>query len=209
MRHVIVWIISSGIVGAAFHALGWMTLSASLVVSLFGAMILLRLGPLWAIPPLAFVAAGSLLSENTPRDAFQVLANGLVAVGFALIGDVGGYMTALSVAFGDTVATEVGTRFSKTARPITDLRKVVPAGTSGGVSVVGTSAGIATILALSLYARLFGEPLAPILIGSTVGFIADSLIGAACEGRWKIFNNDLTNFLATLIGGTVYLLLRV
>ncbi len=107
---------------------------------------------------------------------------------------------ALSEAAADTVSSEVGQAFGESPRLITSWRSV-PAGTDGGVSLIGTTAGAAAAGIVSSVCLLGGFlPLRwlAISIGAAVlGMIADSFLGAGLERRGLV-NNDLVNFLGTL-----------
>jgi len=110
---------------------------------------------------------------------------------------------ALTVGFSDTVATEIGTRLSPEAYLITGFKRV-PGGTSGAVSVPGTVAGLITIVLMSLFLLIENSGnLLLFLLSSVVGLFVDSLVGATVESR-GIFNNDMTNFTATLVGAVLY-----
>ncbi len=189
-------------------AFGWITPGAALMVFFMGTVVILRLGWFWTLPPVLFLAVGSLLSggRRARRDALQVLANGGMATLWALLAEPGAYLTALTVGFADTVATEVGTRLSPRAYLITDLRKVPP-GTSGGVSLPGTLAGLGAALLMLTFLILsgVGHPI-PFLLSATVGLFSDSLIGATLESR-GLFGNNATNFLSTATGSFLYFLL--
>ena len=78
---------------------------------------------------------------------------------------------------------------------ITDLRKVVPAGTSGGISILGELATLFGALVIGIVAgllRMTGNPGWPVnvLIGTTilgglVGCSIDSVIGATVQGIYR------------------------
>ena len=142
------------------------------------------------------------------RKASQVLANLGVATACAASSIVSHNRTvfllamaaALSEAAADTVSSEVGQAFGEEARLVTTWR-AVPAGTDGGVSLTGRTAGIAAAGVVSSVCFLGGlVPLQwlAISIGAAVlGMIADSFLGAGLE-RHGLVNNDLVNFLGTL-----------
>ncbi len=193
------------LVGIGALVMGWLTPAAAFAVAVMGIVVIWRLGWFWAIPPVLFLGVGSLLSggRKGKRNLFQILANGGVATLFALLGDYGAYLVALTVGFSDTVATEIGTRLSPEAYLITGFKRV-PRGTSGAVSVPGTVAGLITILAMSLFLLMENAGnLSLFIASSAVGLFADSLLGATVESR-GIFNNDATNFAATLVGAVLY-----
>jgi uncharacterized protein (TIGR00297 family) len=150
--------------------------------------------------------------RKTGRKASQVVANlGVAAVCAAvhyahskfMASDVEifslGMVAAFSEAAADTVSSELG-QIQECARLITTW-KMVPPGTDGGVSPVGTLAGIlgaALVAGTCLLVRLV--PLRGALVGiaaATIGMLADSLLGALFERRGAL-NNDAVNFLGTL-----------
>ena len=119
-------------------------------------------GLVWTVPLLTFYLLSSILSKlgrkrkakfdlvfekGSQRDAGQVYANGGVAwimmVIFSLTNNpyiFFAYLGTLAAVQADTWATEVGTMWPNAkARLITTFRNV-PVGTSGGVSIPGTSA---------------------------------------------------------------------
>ncbi|OLS21966.1 MAG: hypothetical protein HeimC3_33120 [Candidatus Heimdallarchaeota archaeon LC_3] len=95
-------------------------------------------------------------SKTNQRDVWQVLANNLGFVLFAflhfyfidqsLINVFSSFsiaaFTYLAVMNADTWATEIGIISNKDAHYILNLRKKVPSGTSGGVSISGTISGL-------------------------------------------------------------------
>ena len=152
-------------------------------------------------------------AENkTGRKASQVLANLSVAAVCALLhllhpkfGAHGnevfslGMVSAFSEAAADTVSSELG-QLQNHARLITSWQKV-PAGTDGGVSPLGTIAGISAALLVSVVCSVlklvsvYGRALAASV--AVIGMLADSLLGALFERR-GLLNNDAVNFLGTL-----------
>ena len=143
------------------------------------------------------------------RTAWQVLANLAVAAGCAGLSAIAHskavflltVSAALAEAAADTVSSEVGQARSADARLISNWA-VVPAGTNGGVSWMGTVAGVAAGAFVSLVSVMTG--LIPLkwlgisIAGAVAGMIADSFLGALLEQR-KLLNNDAVNFLGTLI----------
>jgi uncharacterized protein (TIGR00297 family) len=148
------------------------------------------------------------------RRASQVLANlsvaTVAAVGYAIYGRPAlalAVATALSEAAADTVSSEIGQATGSNPRLITNW-KVVPVGTDGGVTLVGTMAGVMAAVLISAVSGMSGLiPWNWFGIGvaaAVAGMIADSFLGAWLERR-KLLNNDLVNFLGTLIAATVAL----
>ena len=136
-------------------------------------------------------------SKGHERDAGQVFGNGGVATFFALMHGVVpaalwpwlGFAAALAAVNADTWATELGVLNPHPPRMITDLRKVVEKGTSGGVSLVGTAsalAGSALIATLAVIFPATGLSLttghwALITFAGLAGSLFDSLLGATVQ----------------------------
>jgi uncharacterized protein (TIGR00297 family) len=155
-------------------------------------------------------------AEKGGRTASQVLANlgvaTVAAVLFAVYGKSGFLLAmaaALSEAAADTVSSEIGQAVGTNPRLITNW-KLVPAGTDGGVTFAGTVAGVIAALLICAVCGVTGLlswRSADIVIGAAVaGMIADSVLGAWLERR-KILNNDLVNFLGTLVAAGIALAL--
>ena len=136
---------------------------AALVV---GTVIFVLGGFRWAILLLTFFITSSGLSQafkerkrdanekyakGGRRDAGQVFGNGGIPTLFAALHFFFpeaawpwlGFAASLAAVNADTWATELGVLNPTSPRLITDLRKVVEKGTSGGVSWVGTFASLA------------------------------------------------------------------
>ncbi len=146
------------------------------------------------------------------RRASQVLANLGVATGaavlFTIYGKAGFLLAtaaALSEAAADTVSSEIGQAVGANPRLITTW-KIVPAGTDGGVTVAGTLAGVmaaAVVGVVCVVTELMPWKWFGIAVGAaTVGMVADSFLGAWLERR-GLLNNDLVNFLGTLIAAGI------
>lgn len=108
-------------------------------------------------------------------------------------------LAALSEAAADTVSSEVGQVMGGRPRMITTLRAVEP-GIDGGISLVGTLAGVAAAAIVSLAGTLaLRGDLRMFWIsgaGGLFGLLFDSFLGATFERRGWI-NNDVVNFLST------------
>ncbi len=164
----------------------------------------------WAILLLTFFITSSGLSrtfkerkreanekyaKGGQRDAGQVFGNGGIATLFATLHFVFpeatwpwlGFAASLAAVNADTWATELGVLNPTPPRLITDLRKVVEKGTSGGVSWVGMLASLAGAGIIGLLAAL----LSPIgidwsiflwvTIAGLLGSLFDSLLGATVQ----------------------------
>lgn len=150
------------------------------------------------------------------RNAAQVLANlgvaGICAMASGATGRsifVLGMVGSLAEAAGDTVSSELGRACSEKARLITTWQAVA-AGTSGGVSIVGSACGVATVVLISLAAAgmglLPGKWLAVSSLAATVGMIVDSILGATLEKK-KLLDNNRVNFLSTLAAALIAMVL--
>ena len=144
------------------------------------------------------------------RNAAQVLANLAVAACcaalFALVGVPAlliAASAALSEAAADTVSSEVGQVGAATARLITTFEPV-PAGTDGGVTFLGSIAGLLAAAIVSLVASVSGvlpSRMFLVSVGAAMaGMFADSLLGAVMERR-KLLNNEAVNLLGTMVAG--------
>ncbi len=126
------------------------------------------------------------------RTALQVLANlavaGACAAAYGLLGRNAALLAALAAALSeaaaDTVSSELGQATSDQARLITNWQKV-PAGTDGGITWLGTLAGVGTAILISLACFVAGLlPARWIVIpaaAGTAGMLADSFLGALLE----------------------------
>jgi len=138
-------------------------------------------------------------SKGSQRDLWQALANGGVAalcIGLYTLTDQPAWWaaaaTALAAANADTWATELGV-LSKTPPRLITNNRVVEAGTSGGISMLGTSAAFsgAVLIALTgLFAVIFDPSLAPLrsvplvpllTFAGLFGSLFDSLLGATVQ----------------------------
>jgi uncharacterized protein (TIGR00297 family) len=132
----------------------------------------------------------------------NVAANGVIAGLLVLLTPLfprelllAAFLGAVATANADTLATEIGLLNPTDPRLITDLRKVVPAGTSGGVSVLGELAMLFGALLIGIAAGLLGMTGNPgwplgVLTGTAIiaglaGCSLDSVIGATVQGIYR------------------------
>ena len=182
----------------------WLTSSGQGAAFLLGVWVFGLGGWRWSLPLLAFFASSSLLSRGRKpsdgwrgRDARQVLANGLVPAGALALcfwwphGAWMAYTGALAVATADTWATEMGMQ-SQTWPWSLRLRRPVPPGTSGAVSLRGALASLAGAGFLGLWAAgLFPSTEGRLTTGLLVTLVGvlgaglDSLMGAFLQGRFR------------------------
>ncbi len=145
--------------------------------------------------------ANEKYAKGGERDAGQVLGNGGIAALLAALHFFYpeaawpwlGFAASLAAVNADTWATELGVLNPTAPRLITDLRKSVEKGTSGGVSAIGTlaalaGAGLIGLLAASLYPRSFLRPMQGffpvallVTLAGLLGSLFDSWLGATAQ----------------------------
>jgi len=167
----------------------------------------------WAILLLTFFITSSTLSrafkkrkqgldekfsKGHERDAGQVFGNGGIATAFAALHFFFpnepwpwlGFAAALAAVNADTWGTELGVLNPTSPRMITDLRKVVEKGTSGGISLIGTLAALAgSALIGILAASLLPVPdsvsiFIIVTLSGLAGALFDSFLGATVQAMY-------------------------
>jgi uncharacterized protein (TIGR00297 family) len=145
--------------------------------------------------------AADKFSKGSQRDIGQVAANGgvatLLALGYGLASSPtlcqllqAGYTGSLATANADTWATELGVLSTQPPRLITTGQRVA-AGTSGGITPLGTGAAALGAGALGLFSWLLHSdrkrhmslPLLALLSG-LAGSLCDSLLGAIVQATY-------------------------
>jgi len=148
-----------------------------------------RRGAANAIANTGFAAGAALLSQLSPSTAPWLIA----------------FTAALAAGGSDTVASEIGKAWGTRTFLVTSMAEVRP-GTSGGLSVEGTVAGLAAAVLIAAFAVVLGlivpRALLAVVIGATLGSIAESALGATLEAK-GILNNDTLNFLNTAIAAAI------
>jgi uncharacterized protein (TIGR00297 family) len=175
--------IAAALVGTASVAAGWGW--GALLVGYFVASTLLsRLGAEGKAR-----RTSAVVEKGGARDAVQVLANGGLFAALACVSSAAplagaAAAGALAAATADTWATEVGTLLNATPRSVRTGR-VVPPGTSGGMSLPGTLALAGGALAIAICARASGLEAATLAVvaGGVTGAMADTLLGATVQAR--------------------------
>ena len=174
------------------------------------------------------------------RDWIQVLANTLPALFsacFYFFTDETLWLTAAFAAFAaanaDTWASEIGVLSSK--KPVSILTgKPVPAGISGGITILGTissAGGALMIAAISMFAgSIYLAQAFIVLICGFFGSVVDSVLGAALQAKYKDseygflterpegntivaglawMNNDMVNLLSITSAGSAALVFQL
>jgi uncharacterized protein (TIGR00297 family) len=168
----------------------------------------------WAATRLGYrrkLALG-LAERREGRNGWQVLANLVVAalgsVAFSVNGNrvwLVAALAALSEAATDTVASEIGQFNSSEARLITTWKRV-PAGTDGGITILGSVIGLAAGLVITLVGAINGMVVqSRIWIPLSAGFagmLIDSVLGATLQRRGWISNQGV-NFFATVVAAVL------
>ena len=215
----------------------------------------------WAVLLLAFFITSSGLSrlfkkrkqgldekfsKGHERDAGQVFGNGGLATACALLHALypesslpwAGFAASLAAVNADTWATELGVLNPTPPRLITDLRKRVEKGTSGGISAFGTFASLMGSALIAFLASLLTDHWSlflPITLAGLFGSFFDSFLGATVQAMyycptdhketekhpfhtcgtptvhlrgWKWLNNDWVNFACGAFGVAISFLLK-
>ncbi len=186
-------------------------------------------GIVWTIPILTFFFLSSILSKvgkarkkkfdlifekGSQRDMGQVIANGGVGWILMLIYPFlpneswrdlfyFGYLGTMAAVQADTWATEIGTMI-RNPNPISIVNfKPVPAGTSGGITVIGTSGALlgAVVIAISgwlanmslVESAGFLKVLVVVSLAGLIGSLVDSYLGGTLQAQYyDEYRNKIT-----------------
>ena len=188
--------------------------SGAIAATVVGTIIFGLGGWQWAVLLLTFFVTSSGLSrafrkrkaglnekfsKGHERDAGQVLGNGGLATYFAALHAFYpesiipwiGFAASLAAVNADTWATELGVLNPTPPHMITDLRKRVERGTSGGISLVGTLASVSGAALIALLAVLLSPigTLSPayfflLTAAGLSGSLFDSFLGATAQAMY-------------------------
>jgi uncharacterized protein (TIGR00297 family) len=214
-------------VGAlVLHGTGWQ--GGAVLAAFFISSNLVSRVPSRVAPPV-------LDPKGDRRDLWQVYANGGAAAlgaGFGLMDSTLGIWlvtAALAAAAADTWATSIGIR-SRVLPRLPWSGRTVPAGSNGGMTVMGSAAGAAGALIVAATGAVAADIPVLLPLGTLIGFfgmVADSTLGALLQGRfrcpacdvaseWRVhrcgaattreggmawLNNDGVNLIATTLAG--------
>jgi len=255
--YVPVGLVLSAAIGLLAYRRGSLARSGVLGAVLTGTLHFGFGGLTWGLTLIAFFISSTLLgkfrahekesiarqyAKGGQRDFGQTLANGgagaALAVAFALHPTAwlfAAFVGATATVNADTWATELGPLSRRPPQLLTTGR-VVPPGTSGGVTVLGTAAALAGAMLIGFVAwglaALFGAGSVAAwvpLVGAIAGLggaLADSVLGATLQAQYqdatgavteqagvtrvrglRWMTNDAVNFLASLMGASIGALL--
>lgn len=217
------------ILGVIIYKKGILDFRGSIVALLMGITVAYLAGLTWLSLLIVFLFVGYLSTKykyskkstlnvaeanRGRRSATNVLANGLVPTLFVVLWYFNNnsamdpllraaYIAAIATVTGDTLSSELGV-FSKDGPYLITTFEKVPVGVDGGISPLGELVGITGALVIGISAWLVGladirVAMLAAVVGGTMGFHFDSLLGATFE-RVKLMDNATVNFLSTIVG---------
>lgn len=217
-------------VAAAGFAARTVSLSGALCGAGIGTTIFIATGwQGWLLLMLTFLLASitshmglerkTLLGIAEERGGRRGAANAVANTGVATVAAIMAVLTyardpaliafaaALAAGGSDTVASEIGKAWGRRTYLVPTFTRV-SAGTSGAISAEGTAAGLLAAFALAAAAAALElvpfTAIAAIVGGATAGAFVESALGATLEPH-GILNNDLLNFLNTVVAALVAL----
>lgn len=177
-------------------------------------------GIVWTIPILTFFFLSSILSKvgkarkkkfdlifekGSQRDMGQVIANGgvgwILMIAYPFLPNESwrdlfyfGYLGTMAAVQADTWATEIGTMI-RNPKPVSIVNfKPVPAGTSGGITVIGTSGAFLGAFIIAISGRLSNMSLVDstglvkvllvVSFAGLIGSLVDSYFGATLQAQY-------------------------
>ena len=234
------------------YAFRFLTLSGSVATCLLGCVVFGFGGWQWGVPIVTFFVLSSMLTrfgrrrkedaaalfeKSGTRDWGQVVSNGGIAGVLVVASSVLPshdlyplYLGCVAAVTADTWGTEIGTLSQ--GRTVSALTwKPVPPGTSGGISEMGTLAGVIGAAVIAATGYPWYEALRTggmVILAGVAGSFADSVLGATLQAQFTCVvcgkaterrihcgvptqhqrgmlrvNNDVVNLLCGLVGAAV------
>ncbi|MDW7726308.1 MAG: TIGR00297 family protein [Candidatus Methanoperedens sp.] len=212
-------------------------ISAMLSATLLGVVIIISSGLDWFFILLSFFLLGGVFTrykysyklargiaegKGGVRGYKNVFSNSLAALSLSVAygvfpshGEIllAAFLGSVATAAGDTLASEIGETYRGEPRMITTFKKV-PAGTDGGISILGEGASLFGSSVIALLAFMFIHNdinlVAAVVAGGFIGTNIDSVFGATFQQKGYLSNNGV-NLFATisgaLISGIIYYML--
>jgi uncharacterized protein (TIGR00297 family) len=215
------------LLGSLAHARGSVSRSGLLGGVILGTWILFFGGERSYLILLAFFSLGSLATglgyrekerrglaqeRGGRRGARHALANcgaGMILVAlyarFPVAPIAVAYVASFATALADTLGSEIGQLWGRRVVDPLRLRRVPP-GTEGGVSLEGSTAGLAGAAVLgglgAWLGLVPGDRLWVPVLAAGLGSLVESLMGSAGE-PWSRLGNEMLNFLNTILGAVL------
>lgn len=210
------------IMGLITYIRGALDLLGSIFMIIMCILIIFTAGINWLFLLIIFVLFGFISTKyqhkykkeigvyEGTRTVKNVISNGIVPLIMAALGNYAGFIGSIATATADTLGSEIGV-VDRTPRLITNFEKVPP-GTDGGVSPLGTAAGIVGAGVIGVFAYILGISVDPFnalkvaVIAGTLGCFIDSVLGAVLESR-NYITNEHVNLIATIMGALLGILI--
>lgn len=201
-------------IAALAYRRGALSFSGAIGTVVIGTLIFAIGGLTWAVLLVAFFVTSSALShykarakeplaekfqKGHRRDLAQVVANGgcaaLIAIAFFILPHRWhfiGFIGAIATVNADTWATELGV-LSKTLPRLITTGRVVPVGTSGGITLFGTAVALGGALLIGVLAYLFEIIQSAIVNAGRFVFVSEETIfvGAIAGLAGSLFDSVL------------------
>jgi uncharacterized protein (TIGR00297 family) len=219
---ILEYVILVVIVGLLTYVRKALDLYGSIFMVIMGIIIIFTAGINWLLLIFVFLILGLVSTKyrhqykkdigvyEGTRSVKNVISNGIVPFVMAAFGNYAGFIGSIAVATSDTLASEIGV-VDRFPRLITSFKKVPP-GTDGGVSPIGTAAGIIGAGIIGVCAYFLGISADPFtalkiaVIAGTLGCFIDSILGAVLESR-NYITNEHVNLFATIAGAILGILM--
>jgi len=195
------------------YKLGFLTISGGIASTAVGTVVLGLGGLNWGLVLLWFFFSSSVLSKigrsekekinsllakRDKRDAGQVLANGSVATLLVICHKISPdpfwyllFISTTAAVTADTWGTELGVLSKSPVRSILNFRKVAK-GTSGGITLLGTTTSLIGSLSVAVLGILLpfthyvikGEAILFVTLAGFLASLVDSIVGATLQSRY-------------------------